>query len=157
MCRMCMWGWLGNYALTSLMTTYIHLKPEFALPEINLVAPFRMVVIVEAVVTSAWQNAVSDWIVRSGCLYMMAWGLNCSTWDDSVDWANIDEFQFKEIPEDRFVMTTWHANVPLEEAFLYSKNNASHSTVDIKQENTFLLHISLENRQQEILAAYAAA
>ncbi len=139
------------------MTTYIYLKPESILPEIALVAPFRMVVIVEAVVTTPWQNVVSEWIVRSGCLYMMAWGVNCSSWDDSVDWANINEFQPEDVPEDRFVMTTWHTDEQLQEVFWFSKNNAFLDAVDIKQKNTVLLHISPENRQEEILATYAAA
>jgi hypothetical protein len=44
-----------------------------------------------------------------GCLYMMAWGIDCSIRDDAVDWANISDFDFKPIPPERFVMTTWHA------------------------------------------------
>jgi hypothetical protein len=136
------------------MTTYIHLKPESALPEIDLVAPFRMVVISEAAVSPAWQNIVSDWIVRSGCLYMIAWGVNCSSWDDSVDWANINEFKFEQIPEDRFVMTTWHANEPLKEAFWFSKNCALHPTVDL--ERMVLLHISSESREPELLVEFSS-
>ena len=114
-----------------------------------------MVVVVEAEVSPEWQAIVSDWIVRSGCLYMMAWGVGCSSWDDSVDFANLEEFKFGEIPENRFIMTTWHSDEPLADVFWFSKNCASHPTVEL--ERTVLLHISAQNREQELLAAYAEA
>lgn len=114
-----------------------------------------MVVIVEAEIPDEWQARVSDWIVRSGCLYMMAWGINSSSWDDSVDWANIDQFGTDSIPEASFVVTTWHDDEPLEEVFWYSKNCAFHSVVNL--ERTIILHISKEERRDELLLAYAAA
>lgn len=134
---------------------YLHLKPEAALPEISRAVPARMVVIAEAEVSAKWQSIVSDWIVASGCLYMMAWGVNCSSWDDSVDIANLENFKFGEIPENHFVMTTWHTAEPLPEVFWFSKNNAFHPTVELQR--TVLLHISAEGNERELLAAYAEA
>ena len=66
---------------------YIHLLPDGPLPDLKGSA-FRTVVVVEAEVTSEWREKVSAWLVESGCLYMMAWGRDCSLWDDSVDYAN---------------------------------------------------------------------
>jgi hypothetical protein len=43
---------------------------------------------------------------------MMAWGRECSSWDDSVDWANIDKFGDSPIPDDECVVTTWHEDEP---------------------------------------------
>lgn len=103
--------------------TYLHLEPESTLPEITN-EPTRMVVIVAAEVSPEWHVLDSDRIVRSGCLYMMAWGVDCSSWDDSVDWANIDRYDDGPIPEDGFVVTTWHSDEPLEEVFWYSKKVA---------------------------------
>lgn len=134
---------------------YIHLKAGDTPPEFAVSTPNRVVVIVEAEVTPEWQSLVSDWIVRSGCLYMMAWGANCSSWDDSVDIANLEEFKFGEIPEDRFIMTTWHSDESLAEVFWYAKNNALHPTAEL--EHTVLLHISARAREHELLAAYAEA
>lgn len=135
--------------------TYLHLLPEStdffnSLPE----SPSRVVVIVEAPVTPTWQHAVSRWLVEGGCLYMMAWGLDCSSWDDSVDMANLEMFDFEPIPEERFVMTTWHEEDPLQEVFWYAKNLAHHPMVEV--ESTVLLHISAQPREAELLAAYAA-
>jgi hypothetical protein len=133
---------------------YLHLEPESVLPEI-VKEPTRMIVVVEAEVSPDWQALVSDWIVHSGCLYMMAWGVACSSWDDSVDWANIDKYGDDPIPEDGFVLTTWHAGEPLEEVFWFSKNCATHPTVDL--DRTLILDISTGSRSKQLLQAYAVA
>ncbi len=119
---------------------YIRLEPDTDLPDISTFNPFRVLVIVEEAVTSEWQKKVSTWLVTSGCLYMMAWGIECSSWDDSVDYANIEYFNYENIPDNKFVMTTWHENESIEEVFLFSKNDAIHPSVDLK--HTFLIHIS---------------
>ena len=136
-------------------TEYLLLKPESPPPNITAFPPFRAVVIVEADVTPEWQSLVSRWLVKSGCLYMMAWGVNCSTWHDLVDMANIEQFNFSPIPDDKFVFTTCHTDEPQEGVFWYSKNCALHSSVEL--ERTVLLHISASNRERELLKAYADA
>jgi hypothetical protein len=137
-------------------TEYVQLQPGTALPTIaGISRPFRAVLIIEAAVLPEWQNCVSDWLVQSGCLYMMAWGENCSSWDDSVDWANIHQFQPSGIPDNRFVMTTWQEEDAMEEVFWFAKNSACHPTVEL--ERTVLVHISSRNRQTELLKAYAGA
>ena len=70
-------------------------------------------------VNSEWRQTVSEWLVDQGCLYMMAHGDECSLWDDSVDIANLEAFDwnFDDIPEDKHVTTTWHENESLEEVF----------------------------------------
>ena len=136
---------------------YIHLQPEAAPPTIHMRPPFRAVVIAETNASPKWQSLVSDWLVRSGCLYMMSWGRSCSSWDDSVDFANLNQFDYGEIPEDKFVMTTWHTNESLEEVFWFAKNNAFHPTVDLKRTVLVLLHISATNRENELMKAYANA
>jgi len=117
--------------------------------------PFRSVVIIEEDVTAEWREAVSKWLVESGCLYMMAWGKDCSYWDDSVDHASLEGFNYGEVPEDKFVMTTWHENEPLEDVFFFSKNNGFHPTVEL--ENTLLLHISGTNKGNQFINGYAGA
>jgi len=133
---------------------YLQLIPESPLPDIYGLRPFRSVVIIEETVTPEWQDKVCQWLVKSGCLYMMAWGRGCSAWDDSVDYANLEEFDYEIIPEDKFVMTTWHENVPINEVFFFSKHNGFHPTVELK--NTLLLHISNSNREKELINEYAS-
>ena len=134
---------------------YIQLQPDSKLPVISDLSPFRSVVVIEENVTPEWQSQVSSWLVASGCLYMMAWGKNCSSWDDSVDFANLEAFNYKKIPDEKFVMTTWHAKESLKEVYWFSKNNAVHPTVKIS--NTLLLHISNSSKEKDFLSEYASA
>ncbi len=133
---------------------YLHLKPGATPGPIGF-GPFKAVVAVEASVPSDWQSLISDWLVQSGCLYMMAWGCDCSSWDDSVDLSNAKPFGTAEIPDDQFVMTTWHSDEPLAEVFWFSKHTASHPTIDL--DHTLLLHISPESREQDFLRSYDEA
>jgi hypothetical protein len=134
---------------------YLHISPEGTLPDVAHLSPFRAVVIIDCTITSEWQVKVSDWLVQSGCLYMMAWGLDCTTWDDSVDFANLRQFNYGDIPSDQDVFTTWHASEPLEEAFYFCKYNAIHPVVDLQR--TVLLHVSAHSDSSRIVQGFVAA
>lgn len=131
---------------------YVRLAPETEPPEISAFNLFRAVVIIERPVSAAWQARISDWLVRSGCLYMMAWGDNCSAWDDSVDIAKLEHFDYGDIPEDRDVMTTWHTEDSLDEVLSFAKRLASHPVIDLPQ--IVLVHISTVCKELEFLQAY---
>jgi len=134
---------------------YLHITPEGTLPDIDNLSPFRAVVIIDSSVTSEWRVKVSDWLVRSGCLYMVAWGLDCTTWDDSVDFANLHQFNYGDIPIDQDVLTTWHASEPLSGAFHFCKHHAMHPVVDLQ--NTVLLHIATQRDSSRIIQGFVAA
>ena len=133
---------------------YLHLAPDADPPAI-LALPSRFVVVAEVEVSLEWQQRVSDWMVASGCLYMMAWGCGCSTWDDSVDWANIDRRKCDPIPDNELVMTTWHDDESLIDVFEFSKTVAEHSCVDIVR--TVILDISTRSRKEELVNLYLSA
>ena len=57
-------------------------------------------------VTPEEQRKISESIVSSGCRYAVCYGSRCSTWDDSIDTAQLNG---DEQPGS-FVMTTWHEN-----------------------------------------------
>ncbi len=134
---------------------YFQIPPGSKPPDISAYAPYRSVVIVEDEVSPEWQAAISSWLVHSGCLYMMAWGKDCSTWDDSVDFANLEQFDFGDIPDGQNTMTTWHDDEPLQEVFRFAKSWAVHPSVELP--HTLLVHISENNRESEFLAEYANA
>jgi hypothetical protein len=136
-------------------TTYIQLKPNGTPPDVSHLRPFRAVVVIDDEVTQKWQSIVSSWLVGSGCLYMMAFGNNCSAWNDSVDYANCAAFNFGEIPDEYFVMTTWHENEPLKNVFWFAKNSATHPTVDLP--NLLILHVSDVDEGNELLSECASA
>lgn len=130
---------------------YIHLVPGCTPPEITS-TPSKFIVVIESDVGDQWRNRVSDWMVAAGCLYMMAWGRECSAWDDAVDWANIARCGNGPIPDSEFVVTTWHEDEQLSDVFWFSRTMAKHSCVDLAR--TVILAISTENRERELLGLY---
>ena len=135
--------------------TYMHLIPGDIPPRLEGVAPFKAVLVVEDDVTPDWQAMISEWLVRSGCRFMMAWGRKCSEWDDSVDWAHLSISKFGEVPDDGFVMTTWHETDSLQETFWFSERAAMHPT--LKLERTYVIDISPSQRATELLRIFRAA
>jgi hypothetical protein len=134
---------------------YLQLQNNDLLPNINNMRPFKCVLVSEVPVSPEWQAKVSEWLVNSGCLYMLAWGNNCSSWDDSVDVANLERFEYQEIPAESFVITTWHENESLSEVFEFCKKFALHEVENL--ENTLLLHISTENKFEVLTSEYKSA
>lgn len=131
---------------------YLHLPAGTVPPPPDGSGPYRAVVIVEQSLDNDWRNAVSDWLVQSGCLYMMAWGEDCSLWDDSVDWASLANSDFQDVPDEQFVMTTWHEQETLAEVFWYAQFCAFNPTVEMPR--TLLLHIATEAREAEMRALF---
>lgn len=129
----------------------MHLAAGAALPPVRPQEPFRAVVIVEQDVQDEWRNAVSAWLVDSGCLYMIAWGRECSAWDDAVDWANLEAHNFGDIPEDALVMTSWHDNERLAEALWFAGQVAQHSEVELT--DTLIVHVSPSPEPERLLIA----
>lgn len=134
---------------------YLQLQNNDLLPNINNMRPFKCVLIIEAPVSQNWQIKVSEWLVNSGFLFMLAWGKNCSSWDDSVDDAILEKFEYQEIPNESFVITTWHENESLPEVFEFCKKFAMHEVKNL--ENTLLLHISTENKCEVLTSEYESA
>jgi hypothetical protein len=134
---------------------YLHLEPGDAPRPLEGIAPFKAVVVVDSEVTPEWQTQVSDWLVQSGCRYMMAWGQKCSDWDSSVDEACLAMFDYGEIPEDGLVITTWHENESLQETFWFSERCAMHPSLEL--ERTYVVHIAPEGRAAELLKTFRAA
>ena len=135
--------------------TYLHVQPDGELPRWRSDTPFRCVVIVEADVSSDWRLSMSDWLVDAGCRYMLAWGRDCSLWDDTVDEANLARFNFGDMPEDQRVTTTWHAGEPLHDVFEFAKAWASHPTVALR--DTVLVHVTPSASEAEMLAVFQNA
>ena len=133
---------------------YVHILPGDNMPDVAT-KPSRVLVVLDQLVCRDWQGVVSAWLIKIGCLYMLAWGPGCSGWDDSVDFANSEAFDHGEIPEGSDAMTTWHDNDTLEEYMWFAKNCAMHSLIEL--ERTLILHIGSSSRESEILEAYAEA
>ena len=74
--------------------------------------PTRVVPIAEGATSQAFKESVAKELAQGNCLYFMAWSSECEAWHDAVDMENIEQFEFKEIPGERFIMTTWHESEP---------------------------------------------
>ncbi len=131
---------------------YVLLVPEGILPDVSMYGPFRAVIVVEEEVSKDWRDQVSEWLVEAGCLYFMAWGIDCSYWHDSVDYANLAKYSLLEIPDDNFIMTTDHNNESLDDVFEFSRLTANHP--DIELHNTLILHVANTERKDELLGRY---
>ena len=147
----------GNNADNSklLNPCYIHLRPGSVTPKLDDKTPFAAVVAISSEVSNDWRNEVSDWLVESGCRYMLAWGLDCSLWDDSVDLANLEKYEYMSVPDDKSVMTTWHENESLDSVFWFAKTSAVHGSFELTR--LIILDICAETREETIIERYEHA
>jgi hypothetical protein len=93
--------------------------------------------------------------LERGCLYVVAWGVECEAWHDSVDWTHLEAFDYGDIPDDKFVMTTWHADEPLKEALWFAGHCAQHPEVELDE--TVIIHVADVARGAEMLATFSAS
>lgn len=134
---------------------YLHLKPGDTPPRLEGTAFYKAVLVIDCEVPPEWEAQVSDWLVRSGCRYMMAWGQRCGYWELSVDRADTARFAPGEISEDDIVLTTSHQNESLQETFWFSERCAMHPSREL--ERTYVVHIAPEGRATELLKTFRAA
>lgn len=120
-------------------------------------APYKAVVLIEREVSEDVRWEVSKALVATGCRYMMAWGLDCSLWDDSVDYADLERFDYGDIPPEHFVMTSWHTKDTLEEVLEFARKNATLSYDDVALTRCLVLDFSAVPREGKIQALFEMA
>jgi len=113
---------------------------------------YKCLILIERKVGEAYQYEVSKLLVETGCRWSLSWGLDCISWDDSVDWANIDQFTGTTIPEDKLVVTTWHERETLEEVVEFSKQCTDHAGRVI--EDTLVLDFGTLGKQRILESLY---
>jgi len=134
------------------MLLYFSIRDGEELESLDKSRPFKCVLLVSEDVSQTWQNMVSERLVADGCLYMMAWGSDCSSWDNSVDTANIEQFFPHDIPEENFVMTTWHDDETLEDVLHFAKFSAIHPAIVLT--NIVVLDIGKSGRKELIQSIF---
>ncbi|MBH9577694.1 DUF7684 family protein [Inhella proteolytica] len=134
---------------------YLHLPAGAPLPALSSARPLRVAVVVEQDCPNDWRNAVCDWLFKAGCRYLVAWGKDCSGWDDAMDWTCLEACKFSASMGPDFVMTTWHDDEPLFEALAFAKHAANHPVLSLP--DFCLLHIAPAPRKNELLQIYDAA
>lgn len=134
---------------------YFQLIPMDALPSISELKPFLAILVVDEQVGAEWRDKVSHWLVKSGCKYMLSWGKDRAAWNESVDLANIAQFQNGQIPEDELVLTSDQNELSLDHFFTEAKITATQDCSDF--DHTLILHISMENKEKEVLTRFSGA
>jgi hypothetical protein len=74
-------------------------------------------------VTQDEQKSLSDQLVRSGCRYAVCTGHQCSSWDDSIDWAYLHTCPDFTPQDESFVMTSWHEDESVAEVIYFGLMN----------------------------------
>ncbi|MGJ7915045.1 hypothetical protein ACI48D_06135 [Massilia sp. LXY-6] len=135
--------------------TYLQLPPGSEPPALDHLAPFLAIVLSEEASDELWQADIARWLVASGCRYLLAWGKDCAAWQEMVDDANLEAFDYEDVPEADVVMTTRHEDEEREEVFWFAKHRAAHPSHSFKA--TVILDISSAGRKDEIEQEYADA
>ena len=137
------------------MFHYLHVTagtlPQFP----KLLMRHSVLIIQEMEVSDEFRSEVSRLLAETNCVWMMAWGLGCSEWDDSVDWANIVKYTPGPIPEESFIVTTWHENETLKETMEFGIGLTDHMGETI--ETILVLDINATERCDSIEELFRSA
>ena len=86
----------------------------------------------------------------------MGWGPNSTLWDDSVDWAYIQQSYDETLSADEeFVVTTWHDDEPLEETIDFACNALDYANK--RFERLLVIDLVPVAREQEIVEMHRRA
>lgn len=133
---------------------YTCLVPNHA-PPMMAARPFLAILVADEQASNEWRNQIAEWLIANGCLYFVAWGIDCEVWHDSVDWANLKAHNFGDIPGDRFVMTTWHDKERLSAVFWFAGHCACHP--DVELDGALILHVARRDERARVVEAFQTA
>ena len=134
---------------------YFQLTEQNDLPGIGHLAPFKVVLAIEDIVSRSRQNEISDWLVEMGGKYVMICGKDCDSWEESIRQANLDRVDIEHMEPREFVMITTHQQERLRNVFWHAKKHARHTHV--KMTNILTIHIGSQNRSVEYLSMFEKA
>jgi len=131
---------------------YLQISDQAQPGGVSIQSPFKALLIAEDTAPGEFKAELSRWLVAAGCLYMMAWGEDCRAWQDAVNLANLQAYDFGVIPDDALVITTSHPDEPLSDMFWFAKYTAMHPCTPL--DNVVQLHLSADRREVELTAQY---
>ena len=123
-----------------------------ALPAIDHLSPFTVIILVEDDVEEMWQWEVCRWLVASGARMVLAWGRQAETWSEAVDEAASEAHDYDDVADELAVVVTSHEDDDMEEVFWYAKRRAVHPALQLS--TTLILHVADEPREDDIRALY---
>lgn len=109
----------------------LRLEPPYETRLPRFGAPFVAIFVAcDSSLTPEQQANLSAQLVAMDCRYMLAWGTNASSWDDSVDMAFLHTDPNFDPPSDRLVMTTWHDNETIQDVVWFALTNTNFDAHD---------------------------
>lgn len=84
-----------------------------------------LICVADETVTDAERARLSAEIVAAKCRYAVCWGLGCSAWDTTIDWAYLETDKDFNPPDNTFIMTSWHDDERIEDAIEFWWLNTS--------------------------------
>ena len=87
----------------------------------------------DKIISSGDQQLISEKLVSLNCRYAVCAGCDCSSWDDSIDFAYISTDENYDPPEDTLVMTTWHEDESVSEVMFFGLNCTHFDDHDFKK------------------------
>lgn len=137
------------------MIRYLHLDTANAVPPVQAHQPFKAVVIGDRPTAPDLRTAMCAWLNAAGCLYLMAWGTDARAWQEGVNLANLQAWDFGTIPDNRLIISTAHEQEELSEVFWFAKYTAMHPCATL--DDVWLVHCAAAGRQTEIVELYEEA
>ena len=134
---------------------YVQLANGTPLPEDHPEQPFKVILVADRLVGLDRRTEIAAWLADSNCLYLMAWGQDCHGWQDSVNLANLQKYEFGKIPDNALIITTSHEHETLDEVFWYARNTAIHPCATLEQ--TLILHLSDVSNEEALRKLYSEA
>jgi hypothetical protein len=119
-------------------------------------AEFALLLVIRASDVSAKEQwALSAALVEQGCRYAVCVGIECSTWDDSIDYVCVRAEIEGRRPESRLVMTTWHENESMEDVVDFYLDHTAFD--DFLPEHHLVLQVGGSSADLESLEAMLRA
>lgn len=80
---------------------------------------YALLLITLAPVSREEKNRLAAEIIASDARNIACWGVDCEDWHDTLDEAYLATDENFSPPDERFVMTSWHAKESLDHAVFY--------------------------------------
>lgn len=132
--------------------SYLHLHPHEELPPLESSQPFLAVLVIDEVCEEMWRWEACRWLAATNCRFLLAWGKYCEDWAESAADAQLEAFDYEDIPPDRLLMTTSHEDEDLEEVFWFARHRARHPALQLA--HTVIVQVGGHARKQELEALY---
>ena len=135
------------------MVRYLQLNSRSDFPALSYENPFKVLLISDVSTSNIWKSEIGEWLIENGCLYACVYGIESDAWSDLLDFSVDTLYEFEDVPEDRRIITTVHAD--RNECMHFFKVHAKHPKC--KTNESVILHISKASNENEVLASYESA